>query len=277
MKRATLIVGIAMLLVVSTGTALAADPTGTGIAINPNGPRQPSELGYTAKFAADKEAQFQGNIQAQSAGAAAVSSFPVSGTLGGWTTYHEKTNYNCLPALGQSILHWDFGGYVTPTVAAKQGDYTQAVGTITRGMNTTKSGTDDYTALAYINGQYSANGSSWRYVATNDSTSSAFTNRIWNQIGNVGHPLYVRVDLTSLHYAWHQTTIAQHATAAIAYTSSATLTTIADPFTHVSSGTCVATPYTATPDTSCNWVNYATSEYYLAKDVVRSGELPEWF
>src|SRR6266566_6232562 len=125
MKRATLIVGVAMMLVASTGTAFASDPQGTGIAINPNGPRTPSELGYTAQYAADKEARFQSNARARSIGTASVSSFPISASLSGWTTYHEKTNYNCLPALGQSILHWDFGGYITPTVAGKQGTAAQ--------------------------------------------------------------------------------------------------------------------------------------------------------
>lgn len=111
----------------------------------------------------------------------------------------------------------------------------------------------------------------------NDSSSSAFTSRIWNQVGNTGHPLYVRVNLASPHYAWHQAS-GQHATAAIAYTSSATKTTIADPWTWKSStGSCLYSGYTATPDTACNWVNYQTSEYYLAKDVVRDSELPMWF
>ncbi|HEX9044590.1 MAG TPA: hypothetical protein VF802_06150 [Candidatus Limnocylindrales bacterium] len=190
---------------------------------------------------------------------------------------HQKTNYNCLPAVGQSFLHWEFGGYNTPSVAAKQGTVAHESGAITTGMDTSSSGTNDDKALAYINSQYAANGSSWRYVATNNTVEADFMARIYNQIGVTYKPLYVRVDLTNVNYAWHQVSPAQHATAAVAYTNLASTATIDDPFTHLSGSTCTASWDSGAADTSCNWVDYSTHKYFLSKDVVRNGVQPIWF
>jgi hypothetical protein len=272
----------ALLSTAFTGPALAADPKvgtggGTGIDETAVAPTTPAGLGYTAEYAASKEAQYQTTVAALAAGQMSIMAAPSNGSLSGWTSYHQKTNYNCLPAIGQSILHWEFGGYTFPSIAGKQGTASQATGTITNGMGTTSTGTNDNNALAYINSQYAANGSSWRYVATNNTIESEFKARIYNQIGVSYKPLYVRVDLTNVNYAWHQTSEAQHATAAIAYKTLATTTTIDDPFTHTVSGACSASWDSGAASTSCNWVDYSTHKYFLSKDVVRGTVKPMWF
>ena len=83
---------------------LARDPqlTGTGIDDSVPGPTTAEQLGYTDAYAQAKTAAFnealnsspssQDGFQAQSA--------PASSSLGAWTTYHQKTTYNCLPAIG---------------------------------------------------------------------------------------------------------------------------------------------------------------------------------
>lgn len=283
-KRAWLTVSAACLITAALASpALAGDPKvgtggGTGIDETVAAPTTPQGLGYTSEYAASKEAQYQSTVAALEAGQISVMAAPSNGSLAGWVSYHQQTNYNCLPAVGQSILHWEFGGYVTPSIAAKQGTAAQETGSITKGMLTTTIGTNDNNALAYVNGQYAANGSSWRYVATNNTVESEFKARIYNQIGVSYKPLYVRVDLTNINYAWHQTSAAQHATAAIAYKTLATNTTIDDPFTHtLSSGACSASWDSGAASTSCNWVDYSTHKYFLSKDVVRNGVNPIWF
>lgn len=268
-------------ILVLPSATFARDPqvTGTGIDDSVPGPATAEQLGYTDAYAQAKIAAFDvsvglsrlspGGFQAQSA--------PVSSSLGAWTTYHQKTNYNCLPAIGQSILHQGFGGYTFPTVAAMQGTAAQEPGTIAAGMHTTVNGTNDNNALAYVNSRYQAEGSPWRYLPTNNTVEADFKVRITNEIGSLGHALYVRVDLTSPYYAWHQSNPAQHATAAIAYTSSGTYTSIADPFTHSVTGGCSATWDSGAADVSCNWVNYLTDSYWRAKDIVRNGVQPMWF
>ena len=291
-----ILVGIA-LLAGSTGVARADGPGGTGVTYDPTAPRTPEGLGYTPEYAAEKAAAASrritpaGVLAARSAAASSpgmtatsvISStlyVPTSANLlAWWTSYHEKTNYNCLPAVGQSMLGSNFpnAGYTSPSVAAKQGTASQASGTITKGMKTTTNGTDDGNALAYVNGQFAAQGSAWRFIPTNIVDEATFKWRIEDEIFNQDNAMYVRVDLTNSNYAWHQATPAQHATAAVAYSSSAAYTTIDDPFTHLSAGVCVATPYTSSNDTSCNWSNFSTHRYYLSKDVVRNGNNPIWY
>jgi hypothetical protein len=168
-------------------------------------------------------------------------------------------------------------GYTTPTVAGKQGTAAQQAGTIAKGMGTTTSGTDDYKALSYVNAQYAARGSSWFYVHANFTDEPSFRSRLEDEIWNLDNATYVRVDLTNVNYAWHQSTPAQHATAGVAYSNSGLNTTIDDPFTHSVSGTCMASPYQSGNDLSCNWVNYSTHKYFLSKDIVRLGEDPMWW
>lgn len=286
-------------------SALAAGPksgsqsAGTGINIDPSGPRSAEALGYTEAKAADKRRaaslrvtpggvlnarttsnSLPGRSASALANPASATGIPTSATLlAWWHSYHQKTTYNCLPAVGQSMLGSNFpsAGYTTPTVAAKQGTAAQQAGTIAKGMGTTSSGTDDYKALSYVNAQYAAQGSQWFYLHDNFTDEGSFRSRLEDEIWNLDNATYVRVDLTNANYAWHQATPAQHATAAVAYTNSGLNTTIDDPFTHLSGSTCVAKPYSPTNDQSCNWANYSTNKYYLAKDVVRGGEEPVWW
>ncbi len=281
------VVAVAALVAVlgsgTAGTVAAGDPAsgGTGINIQAGGPRTSAELGYTDEYAAQKAQEFKAHSAAGISPQYAVS----TDALLGFNIYHQKTQYNCLPALGQSLLQWEFyfGGYVSPSVTAKQGTATQASGTITRGMGTTTAGTDDYKAFAWINGEYGAHGSGWRYVAVNDLTETPFTDHVTNEISVYGHMLYVRVDLTKTSFPWHQIKPAQHATGAIGYTNFGVNTNIADPWPSTNGGTCVVQsggappPYSSTPDKACYWSAWSTHKYYLSKDGPRYGELPEFY
>ncbi len=247
----------------------------TGISDGPGGPTTPEALGYTAEYAAQKQQFFNDRLTLMLSSAAPLST---TGSLSGWASVHQKTTYNCLPAVGQSILKYNFGSsWVSPSVAAKQGTAAHEPGAITTAMGTTTVGTNDGTAFSWINSQFSAAGSLFRYVPTNSATLASFENYTTTEINASMQMLYVRVDLTSTHYAWHQTTPAQHATGAVAFSGSGAYTTIDDPFTHLSGSTCVASPYTSSNDYSCNWANYSSNEYYLAKDVVRYGLQPMYF
>jgi hypothetical protein len=248
-----------------------------GTGLDDSRPALPAaQRGYTAAEATAKDLAYANRLAARSAGIASGQvvplSIPTDDSLIGFINYHQKTNYNCLPALGQSILYFNFGGaWTTPSVAAKQGTASQASGTITKGMHTTTSGTADDVAFAYLNGQFAAGGSGFRYIQTSLTSKAAFETKLVDEITNLNEMLYTRVDVTSPHYAWHQSTPEQHATGAIKYALSGDRVTIADPFTHEnSSGVCVGLPYSSTPNVSCTWVNYDTNEYYLAKDVVRN-------
>lgn len=262
----------AVALLAGPGTALAGDPASGGTGINDQGGSTFTavDLGYTDAYAAAKQQAFD----QRHSGATPQVAVATDGLA--WTQYHQKTTYNCLPAVGQSMLHFAFGGYASPSVAAVQGTATQAPGTITKGMGTTTDGTNDYTALAWVNGQYQAKGSPWRYVAADDNQYS-FQGRMTDEITILAHALYVRVDLTSPNFPWHQTTAAQHATTAVGYSSGGAAVNIADPFGYTSSGRCVVSPYSSSPDVGCIWLNWPTSKYYLAKDVVRGGMYPEWW
>jgi hypothetical protein len=268
--------------------AFAADPITTGIDGSAQTTPTPAELGYTVEYQHAKEQAANQRIAAFTLGGVATASslsaasLPTSDSLAGFVNYHQKTTYNCLPAIGQSILHRDLDAlknnyFITPSVAARQGTASQGAGTITKGMNTNSTtGTTEVNAFSYINGQYAAAGLVWRYVAWDATQASFFQNRIVDEIGNLNEALYVRVNLASKQYAWSTLTHVTHATAAIAYTSAGAYTTIADPFTHLSSGTCTASGYTSTPDTSCNWVNYSTNKYYLSRDKIDDANPIYW-
>jgi hypothetical protein len=146
------------------------------------------------------------------------------------------------------------------------------------GTRATTGGTHDYDGMAWLNTQYANNGWSWRYLGTNDTTSSAFQGRITNEIGSLGHFLYVRVNLTSTHFPWHQGTFALHATGATGYNTSGANTDIADPWARPSGSSCTASWDGGSADIGCVWANWPTSEYYLSKDVYRSSDgNPEWW
>lgn len=286
------------------GTAASTAATGTGIRFDPNEPTSPESLGYTAAYAAQKTyeaslrmtprgvlaARSGGNLVPGLAPAASASRAlaaspnaalaPTSATLlAWWRSYHQKTKYNCLPAIGQSILGSNFpsAGYASPSVAAKQGDASHAPGTIAAGMGTTTDGTSNSAALKWVNAQFAARGSSIRYIASDITNETTFKAKIVDQIFNLDNALYERVDLTSGNYAWNQSTPAWHATAVIGYSNSGALVTIDDPFTHLSGSTCVASPYTSANDISCNWVGFPTHRYFLAKDRVASHGAPLWW
>jgi len=280
-RRPMLVALLVIAMTAGTVTTVAAgDPAsgGTGINIQAGGPRTSAELGYSDEYAAQKARAFQARSAAGVTPEYAVS----MDALLGFTVYHEKTRYNCLPALGQSLLQWEFGGHISPSVAAKQGTATQASGTITKGMGTTTLGTDDYAAFAWINGQYAAHDSSWFYIPVNDTLEASFKDRVTNEISLWAHMLYVRVDLTKTSFPWHQSAPTQHATGAIGYTNYGANTNIADPWPSTNGGTCVVQaggappPYSSTPDRACYWSAWSTHKYYLSKDGPREGELPEW-
>lgn len=296
-RRAACVLGLALAIAMPLQVATAADPLqgstpadlpAIGFGHDPNAPMTPEGLGYTPAYASQKAAAAAARITpsggvldaaAMGSGSVSVALAPTSASLTAWwTNYHQKTNYNCLPAIGQSILQGNFGGYTAPSVAAKQGNASHAAGTIAKGMNTATNGTDDYVGLAYINGEFANHSSTWRYLPINYTDEGSFRARIVDEIYNLGEATYVRVDLTNTNYAWSQATPAsQHATAGIAYSSSGTYTTVADPFTHLSGSTCVVHPYQTSNDVSCNWVNFSTHRYYLSKDKPRSNELPMFF
>jgi len=285
MHRYRRVVAVAALVAVlgssTAGTVAAGDPAsgGTGINIQAGGPRTSTELGYSDEYATQKAQAFQ----ARSATGVSPEYAVVMDGLLGFVVYHQKTTYNYLPATAQSFLQWEFGGYISPSVAAKQGTATQASGTITKGMRTTTGGTDDYQAFAWVNGQYAAHGSSWRYIPVNDTLESNFEDRIGSEISVLAHMLYVRVDLTSTSFPWHQSKEAQHATGAIGYVNYGANTNIADPWPSTNGGTCVVQPggapppYSSTPDKACYWSAWSTDKYFLSKDVVRLGEVPEFY
>jgi hypothetical protein len=204
---------------------------------------------------------------------------PLSATgqnyLSDWTTYHQKTSYYCLPAVAQSMLAWNFGTatYVGSSVKTSQTNIAQSMGT-------NSGGTDDYRGLAYVNGQFDRWNSLFTYVPANDTTLAAFETRVADESDVYFEPLYVRVDVTSTYYVWHQTHPALHATAAVGYLSSGAEVDIADPFTASSSG-CperIGYPgYSSTPDIGCIYFAYSTSYYYKAKSPVVDSEKPEWY
>lgn len=281
LRRIGSLVALAGLIAFNQATVLAADPVvSTGIDNTSHVIPTPAELGYTVEYLHTKEKAANQRIAAFTRGglitraSLAAALIPSSSSLSGFVNYHQKTSYNCLPAVGQSILHRDLDAiknnyYITPTIAERQGTASTGVGTITYGMKTNSTnGTTEVNGFSYINSQYAAAGQTWRYVAWDATLSSYFQNRVVDEIGNLSRALYVRVNLNSNYYAWSTTTHVTHATAAIAYTSDGLNTTIADPFTHLSSGTCVASGYSSAPDTSCNWVNYSTDKYYKSRDKI---------
>lgn len=276
--------GCAMLLGAQVPRASAGGPpgatTGTGVSIDPNGPRTPAARGYTQAYADAKGAQLAQAMQKRSSAFASTGGVaPLSSTgqnyLSYWTQYHQKTQYPCLPADGQSILAWNFGRatYVGSSVASSQA-------VIARSMSTTSLGTDDYKAFSYINSQFSRWSSPFRYVPINDTSLSGYETRIVYEIDSFQEPLYTRVDVSSPYYVWHQRNYALHATLSVGYWSSGAQVTIGDPYTASTSG-CpegIGYPgYSATPDQGCIYFGYSASSYYRAKSGVVQSELPEQY
>lgn len=152
--------------------------------------------------------------------------------------------------------------------------------TIAAAINTGPYGADDYVAFRYVNSQFSRWGSGFRYVATNDTTSSSFQNRVTNEVDVYSEPLYVRVDVSSPYYVWHQGLYALHATTSVGYSNFGQTVMIADPYTASTSG-CpqhIGYPgYSPTPDYGCIYCGYTTSSYYYAKSGTVYGELAEQY
>ena len=250
----------------------------TGIQIDPNAPRTPTELGYTQAYADAKNSQLDQAVKGRlltlaNTGGVAPMSSTGQNYLSFWVEYHEKTQYNCLPATGQSILAWNFGAanYVGSDVKTSQ----TAIG---NGMGTTTHGTDDYVAFSYLNGRFAYRNSSFRYVPRNDTTLASYETTIVYEIDSFKEPLYTRVDVSSPYYVWHQSTFALHATVSVGYWSSGAETTIGDPYTASTSG-CpqgIGYPgYSSTPDQGCIYFGYSTDRYHRAKSGIVSNELPE--
>lgn len=263
---------LAMLALVPN-LALAGNPTaGTGIAADDGRQRSPDDLGYTTSYAEAKEAEAAGGsvIGPSVVDPGGGGSYPSSDALT-FTIYHQKTAYYCVPAVGQSIAHYAFGGYTTPTVADNQQDIAEAMGTTT-------AGTIDSNGLAWLNARFSEHDRTWRYTQYDSGTLTTFTNHVKYDVAGYNMPMYVRVQLASGHYAWTQHTNALHATLATGYSNSGSNVRSADPFAHTKAdGTCTSSWDNGAANTGCIWGAgngpYRMSEYFAAE----SGANPEWF
>jgi hypothetical protein len=195
--------------------------------------------------------------------------------LGNYTEYHQKATNFCLAATAQSILAWDFGTatYVGSSVLTSQTNIANVI-------QTGPSGADDYVAFSWINGQFARWNSPFRYVSTNDTSLSSFETRVTGEVDTYYQPLYVRVDVSSPYYVWHQSKPALHATVSTGYSSYGSYVDIGDPLTASTSG-CpegIGYPgYSSTPDYGCIYWTWPTGNYYKAKSGVVDGELPEEF
>ena len=87
--------------------------TATGIAPDTGG-----DPGYTSQYAREKQALFDSWVASRNL---ALNPFYTSNSLTNWTSYHQKQSWYCLPAVGQSILKYNFGSaYISPSVGTKQ-------------------------------------------------------------------------------------------------------------------------------------------------------------
>jgi hypothetical protein len=289
-----------LLALVSSGPAYAADPTqpappgpapvwGTGIDTSRARTWTAEELGYTNEYAASKDAAFQKWAAANAAqvdgslsdGAAPM--LPSAISLSGWVAYHQKYSWWCMDAVLESMLHQSLGGWNTPSVLSVQTTIANAVGT----HPAPDPGTDDYTALAWVNGVYSPSG--WFYLAVKDTSLSAFQNRLMYEVSTLLHALYVRVDLASNKFMWYQAPDQYgnhplHATAAQGYSYAGADSRVNDPFTTKNSdGTCNAAWDSGSANMACVWgiagPLFTTSNYYLSMDptAFANSEYPEWY
>jgi hypothetical protein len=175
--------------------------------------------------------------------------------------------------VGQSIAHWSFGGYNTPSVLSAQSAVASAMGTTTQG-------TDGNNALAWVNGEFADHASNWRYIQYTSPNLTYFKGHVMSEVADAGMPMYVRVELSNGHYTWSQATPAKHATLATGYSSSGTYVRTADPFAHPVSGGCTSSWDSGASNVGCIWgvsTLYAMSEYLLARDGITNGKQPEWY
>jgi hypothetical protein len=271
------------LLMLSPAVALADGP-GTGIAPNDGSEEwSPEELGYTTAYAEQKAAAAAPDAGLLPTGGGPQGIIPLSDDPGGggswpsskvlnFTIYHQKTDYYCVPAVGQSIAHWAFGGYISPTVAAKQDDIAEAMHAVPG------EGVYHPDGLVWINQRFANHDSDWRYVEWDSADNATFKSHVKYDVAGYYMPMYVTVQLASGHYAWSQSSAAKHATLATGYTNSGTYVLSADPFAHKrANGTCTASWDGGEANQGCIWGaangSYEVHEYYLA----RGGVDPEWY
>jgi hypothetical protein len=272
------------LLMLSPAVALADGPgTGTGIAPNDDSEEwTPEELGYTTAYAEEKAAEAApdaGVVPSVRGLEGIIPLYDDPGGGGSWpsnkvlnfTIYHQKTNVFCVPAVGQSIAHWAFGGYISPTVGEKQYAIAEA-------MQVGPTGVVHPNGLIWINNRFINHDSDWRYVEWDSDDNATFTSHVKYDVAGYGLPMYVTVQLASGHYAWTQGTAAKHATLATGYTASGTYVLSADPFAHKrANDTCTASWDQGAANQGCIWGGangpYEMVEYYLA----RGGTDPEWY
>ncbi len=293
------VVGGLLVALVLSGAAYAADPTpstspapaavwGTGIDTSHARAWTDEELGYTSAYAASKDAALQkwvqANVpQASSEPAGVQPMLPSAISLSGWVAYHQKYSWWCMDAVLESMLHQSLGGWNSPSVLSVQTTIANAVGT----HPAPNPGTDDYTALSWVNGVYRPSG--WGYVAVKDTSLSSFQNRLMYEIAGSLHALYVRVDLSSGYFMWYQGLDQYgnhplHATAAQGYSYAGADARVNDPFTTKNSdGTCNAAWDGGGADIACVWgitgPLFSTSNYYLSMDrtTFANSEYPEWY
>lgn len=273
----------------------ATGPAGTGPCLGDRHRHQPArtwtaeELGYTNEYAASKDAAFQKWAAANAAQANGSLSdgvgpmLPSAISLSGWVAYHQKYSSWCMDAVLESMLHQSLGGWNTPSVLSVQTTIASAVGT----HGGDNPGTDDYTALAWVNGVYRPSG--WFYLAVKDASLSAFQNRLTYEVSTLLHALYVRVDLASNKFMWYQAPDQYgnhplHATAAQGYSYAGADARVNDPFTAKNSnGTCSYAWDYGAADIACVWgitgPLFTTSNYYLSMDrtAFANSEYPEWY
>ena len=262
--------------------ALADSGHGTG---NRDGDGQatPGDLGYSQAYADWKDTQ-AGQGVAEAGGiepniippGGGGGSYPSSFTLP-FTIYHQKTDHYCLVAVGQSIAHKHFGGYVSPSVKDEQNSIASAMGT-------TSNGTTRSRALSWINGEFANHGDGWRYVATQSADLNTFESHGMYDLYSASLPMYVAVDLHSGYYTWYDNTPGvTHATLLVGWTSAGTYALSADPYAHPKSdGTCTTSWDSGSATNGCVWglANgpYQTLKYFKARDPNVSGNgNPEWF
>jgi hypothetical protein len=286
-----IVLALAVLVPSQVALVQAANPVvGTpGIQVDPNGPRTPTQLGFTQAYADAKNAVFAKALQARMstfastdgvASEKATTVVPMTGgtnQIGTFTEYHQKTQYWCLPTTAQSILAWNFGTttYVGSNVANSQQNIANSMGNYT----------DDATAFAYINGQFRRWGSAFNYVPVNDKSSlSSFETRITQETDYWGEPLYVRVDVSSPYYAWTQGNRAYHATVSIGYYGYGSSAMIGDPYVDPQhTNGCTPTPgkypgySSTTSDYGCVYYGYSSNNYWLAMTGLVNSEKPEYY
>lgn len=257
----------AVLTFIFPGTAGAAGPqpdsSNATTGAQPVGPgTKARDLGYT-------EAQLQAKLDELNASAAGesgkkphgivtmgVSTYPPADSLPGWKTLHQKTNSWCLPAVLESILWYKFGDkYIAGGTYAWQ----QKIDAIVQKQESK--------ALPWINAQIRANGSLFYYILFVGLTSPTDLARATQyDVVYYKFPSYAAVSVASTAYAWHQNTVARHATLGVGYSGSGKYVSIADPFT---SSECypycrlgVHPGYSASATYGCTYPDFLAASYF---------------